>query len=274
MLPQISGPQYVLDECERWTRRSGLYNSYALFVAWMWILWWADLCPLWLCCLQSASLGGALAIDDRCVERRSALNPILILQQLRLYSQLCYGLVSDFWLMWLLPGVAFAVFWRVHDSWRDFRSVVLLGSDIICGYYGEFLYAVYQSFRVAFLVVALVWDGARHHCVSRRHLLWSYLIGNIGLVVRCFRYDAIKWVGRKFAHALPNWVALDGTAWWSHLGFAAVVMWISWGQLSFNFRDNYLFYKVRPTIHSGEDHTAQRATLPLLPCCGNLNEVP
>jgi hypothetical protein len=249
LLPRVVDPLYSLPEGARWTRRAGLYNSYALFVALLWMLWTVGLCPLWLVTLQSVSLVGALTLDDRCVVAGSALSCSALPEQLCSYRQLAQSLLADVWVMWVGPVAAFVVFARVHDSWLDAHSPLLLGSDFICSHFGLFLYCVYQSVRALYLVVALVWDGAHHARVRRRELLWSYLLGNIGLVVRCFRYDALKWCGRMLAHLVPGLVVAESSL-WAHLAFLLVTGWLSWGQIAFSNVDNYLFYKVHRTLHA------------------------
>lgn len=113
--------------------------------------------------------------------------------QLHAYVHLTAGVARDVASMWTSSLALYALFWRVVAEWEHYWP------DL-----GLTLYGVYVLIRTLFLGSALVGSAllapgssAFAPALSRRHLLWSYWLGHVGLTVRCFRYDAIKWMARE-----------------------------------------------------------------------------
>lgn len=144
VLPRVSEPEYAAVR-KGGARHRGTYNSYALFVAALWLLWSAGLCPLWLVLVQSVSLAVTLLLDLSGPDTRP-VSPADLPDQLRAYVALVLGVGSDLWALWLGSLVLFAVFHRVIDRVTALPFSFSLGTT---------LFIFYAVVRTLFLVAAL-----------------------------------------------------------------------------------------------------------------------
>ncbi len=141
--PRVEHAEYAL--AKDGTRHRATYNSYALFVAILWLLWPLHLCPLWLVTLQCASLAAALLLDVHGPDP----HPLCIADlptQLSHYTALVRGVLGDMWMLWLGSLAVFAVFRRVSEP----LVAALFGYPL-----GVILYIVYLLTRSLYLAVVL-----------------------------------------------------------------------------------------------------------------------
>jgi hypothetical protein len=199
-------PCYLLPRSAGVPAGGGTFHGHVLFVAIIQVLRIVSpqLPPPWL---MWASVILALALSTA---GPPPFRPSELVPQLISFARLSRAVLRD-----LLPqlAVAFAllaVFGRVLDA---SGHLLLWGFE---GSWGALLYWTYFAVRLLFLAHLLATGEKRH----RNAHVSAFLLGNVGLVVRCFKYEmwrgaAAALLGATGAGAL----ALEPTLWSVFLRF-------------------------------------------------------
>ncbi len=111
------------------------------------------------------------------------------------------------------------------------------------GRVGFKLYWAYFAIRAAYAA----WAVATAAKERRGHLVFALLLGNVGLAMRCFKYDL--WRGAARGAVGGSWLALEASDWRAQVGYVACVAAAVGSEVWVNSGDNVLFYKIHRTIH-------------------------
>ncbi len=220
----------------------GIFNSYLLFLSVSHLLShtgfvaFRDAPPmslLWLSLL--VPLGMARWLLFRTV-------PVLVggavVAQARQFVLLSASVVRDLRGCLLAAVLLFAIFHRVEESWS---GLLMWG---FAGRVGFKLYWAYFAIRLVFSV----WAVARAPWGQRSHLVFAFWLGNVGLVMRCFKYDIWRSLASSAVGNSP--LALDPSNWAAQVAFVVCVGAAVGAEVWVNSADNVLFYKIHRTIHS------------------------
>ena len=184
MTPDVHGAEYPL---YGQAQAGGPYNSHLVSGAVFVVLTLLGLVSPWLTAWIGACLVAAMLLDARPWKRK--IVPAAIPAQFALYAQVLARALWD-----ALPSYVFAylVYVCVAPLWV--RANVAISSFVM-------LYGFYMLVRIFWLVrylwlLIFRWENAgrafavrevnmKSRSVAIRHVVWSYFLGNIGLVIRC-----------------------------------------------------------------------------------------
>jgi sterol desaturase/sphingolipid hydroxylase (fatty acid hydroxylase superfamily) len=248
--PDVRGAEYPL---YGQAQQGGPYNSHLVSEAVFVVLTFLGLVSAWLTAWIGACLVAAMLLDSRPWKRKVV--PAAIPAQFALYVQVLARALWD-----ALPSYAFAYLIYVCIAPLWVRANVAISSFVM-------LYGFYMLIRAFWLVRYLCllicrWENAgrtfavrevnlKSRSVAIRHVLWSYFLGNMGLVIRCSiqvmtiglferlrmfsdmdlaRYDALS------AHLVP-------------ISLAAATIWLATFWLTIR-RALLIYYRTHRTFHN------------------------
>jgi len=248
--PDVRGAEYPLFGQ---AAGGGAYNSHVVSAAVFVGLTALGLVSVWLTVWIGTCLVAALLVDARSWKRKIA--PSAIPGQMALYAQVLARAAWD-----ALPFYAFAyvVYLFVAPLWL--WTNLAISSFIM-------LYGFYMLVRAWWLVrylwlLSFRWENAGRtfavheaNLYSRgaaiRHVLWSYFLGNIGLVVRCssqvLTISLFEWLRTSSAMDPTRHPALS-----AHLvpiGIGVAVLWLATFWLAIR-RALLIYYRTHRTFHN------------------------
>lgn len=264
MFPSSSNPKFNVVVIASATGTPCEYNSYVLFAASLVPFVAPNFVAFFVTCLTLALL------------LKSSAGPwfsaTALVPQLIQYGHLLTLMLADCAFFWTVSIILGLVFHDVISSWNDwvlpFPPYRVSGLDL-----GWCLYVFYVFLRAAYLAVALI-SPPRNGATSRRTLVWAFCLGNIGLIVRCFKYDAF----RSLMDAIgPKSWRFCADAFWTQIAYAILASAAILMQVHFNWADNLVFYKLHRTLHQSSGlydfcHSAHhRARVPTILDSGTIS---
>ncbi len=220
--------EYCYDIHDSFDAHGGCFNSFLIFVVIFGF-------PLrWI-------LVPSLFLLPVCFSVRSTmfLAPRLFGKQLIVYLRLWCAVFWDMKWNFSVAFLLFALLHRVCDSWADFLMWGTVWNQ------GEILFWAYFVVRVPFLCWKL-------YCMpsDAKKLVGVFLLGNIGLTARCFKYEIWKKFSGWLVWSSVGDVSLDPLLVQSHILFFAIVGFVVGMEIRHNAQDNLLFYKIHRSIHA------------------------
>ena len=237
-----------LYEATTTTPTNGVYNFYILsLIAFGAIAWMGGLNRIF-CAILGLSLLLAILIDRSPWNQKVSLKdmPRQVWRYLRLLIQ-----VMRTELLLLIVASAF-----VYGIAKPItRSLDLFGGNTFLVLYGVYLAIRIVVFCRYLLIVAFQWDtynappfeirkaNFRDRSTAVRHLTWSFLLGNIGLVVRCGYYDMTVSLFDSFYEAV-GYPEIGGL-WGFALAALVIVLWL----VVADVRLGNTYYKAHRALH-------------------------
>jgi len=248
--PDVRGAEYPL---YGQAPRGGPYNSHLVSAAVFVALSALGLVSSWLTVWVGVCLAAAMLLDDRSWKRKVV--PAAIPGQLALYVQVLARAALD-----ALPYYAFAylVYVCVAPLWL--WTNLAISSFVM-------LYGFYMVVRAWWLVrylwlLSFRWENAgRTFAVHEanlhsrpaaiRHVLWSYFLGNIGLVIRCasqvLTISLFEWLRRWSSMDLVSHPTFGAN--YLPIAVAVAVLWIATFWLAIR-RALLIYYRTHRTFHN------------------------
>lgn len=233
--PDESTPFYPAAPASGDAAGGGHYNSYLLSALLM-AVW----LPSGLAFFVLLSLLVALSLASSPLSTSLSFAPLSA--QLYAFAHLTLHVLWDGRFFWLGSALFDVCFREITLVWSD-MILPVPPFHVPSFQLGYSLYAFYIAVRTLYLVFALFLSSSSR---SPRQLLWSWSLGNVGLVVRCFKYDAFRFVFRSFG---PSAVFVSPASSSVHLLYLALfAVWLT-VQIRFFWSDNIVFYKLHRSLH-------------------------
>jgi hypothetical protein len=197
----------------------------------------------------------ALALDKEPLHTKVSLR--FLPGQVIAYGALVWGMFKDTWPAFLL---ILGVYGVLGPTWHaaSLGLSPVTGFWVLYGTYGlvRFIYLCYSQ-----LTLARRWNSRRtpflehagntvHPAAARRHELWAFFWGNVGLVVRCGKQLAFVTVADLLLAPVQPWIHEFPGAW-----LVAAGLLLAYFGLYFSLAE-VVFYKFHRTVH--ENHSLYR----------------
>ena len=218
------------------SRVHGLYNGHALL-----LLLVSPLLPsLWLLLFFVLLLSMAVALDRERPSSSTVLSLSALSQQLSLYARVVVEILRETAFYWLGALLMYAAFSDVR-AWMHENLAINFDHGT-----GHRLYAVYTVVRISFFLVSAF--SSTVALDEKRKMLWALCLGQIGLLVRCYRLDGLLSVCGVFVpfhfHLGRSWTAVFAyaisTAFFSFLCLRAPAQGLG---------SDRLYYALHRTVH-------------------------
>jgi hypothetical protein len=211
---------------------------------------------LLLALIITGSTAMALVLDKEPLRTKLSLRdlPLHVVD----YGALVWGVFKDTWGSFLLVFALYAV---TAPLWR----VASFGLSTIAAFW--VLYGTYAAVRLSYvcysqLTIARRWSTRRspflEHAANtadpaaaRRHELWAFFWGNVGLVIRCGKQLAFITVADLVLAPVQPWIHEFPGAWLVGVGLLIAYLCL-YATLA-----EVIFYKFHRTVH--ENHSLYRA---------------